>query len=73
MSIPRDMSIVAFHDAPIAAYLIPPLTTVWMPLAEMAERSVEMLLRLIDRRPVRSETVATPPRLVLRESTAPLP
>jgi LacI family transcriptional regulator len=70
MNVPGEMSIVAFHDAPIAAYLIPPLTTVWMPLGEMAERSVEMLLRLIDRRPVRSETVATPPRLVLRESTA---
>jgi LacI family transcriptional regulator len=71
--IPAELSMVAFHDAPIAAYLNPPLTTIWMPLHEMAERSVEVLLRLIRRQPVRSEVVRTSPRVVERESTAPPP
>ena len=30
---------MAFHDVPLAAYVQPPLTTVRMPLAEMAVRS----------------------------------
>src|ERR1700730_14730124 len=34
--VPEDVSVVAFHDAPIAGYLHPPLTTVRMPLREMA-------------------------------------
>lgn len=71
LSVPGDVSMAAFHDAPVAAYLDPPLTTVWMPLNEMAERGVELLLRLIERRPVRSVTVRTAPRLIERESTAP--
>lgn len=74
LAVPGDVSIVAFHDAPFAAYLDPALTTVWMPLHEMAERSVELLVRLIERRrPVQSVTVKTAPRLVERASTGPVP
>lgn len=71
--IPGEISVVGFHDAPIAAYLHPPLTTVRMPLREMAERSVERLLRLVDGRPVKSVVVQTAPVLVERASTQPPP
>ncbi len=70
---PEELSIVAFHDAPLAAYLDPPLTTVRMPLAEMAERSVECLLRLIDGHRAASLVIETPPLLVERASTAAAP
>jgi LacI family transcriptional regulator len=62
---------VAFHDAPMASYLDPPLTTVRMPLREMAERGVECLLALIDGRDVESVVVGTTPVLVERASTRP--
>jgi LacI family transcriptional regulator len=70
-AVPERLSIVAFHDAPLAAYLDPPLTTVRMPLAEMAERSVECLLRLIAGEPATSTVIETPPALVVRSSTGP--
>ena len=70
--VPGDLSLVAFHDAPIAAYLDPPLTTVRMPLREMAERSVDCLLRLVAGQEAASIVVRTPPELVERGSTAPL-
>jgi LacI family transcriptional regulator len=70
--VPEELSIVAFHDAPMASYLDPPLTTVRMPLHEMAERGVECLLALIDGREVeKSVVVGTSPVLVERESTRP--
>jgi LacI family transcriptional regulator len=69
--IPEELSIVGFHDAPIAAYLHPPLTTVLMPLREMAERSVDVLLDLIHGRRGRNIVVATAPVLVERASTRP--
>lgn len=70
--VPDDLSIVGFHDAPLAAYLVPPLTTVRMPLREMAERSVDLLARLISGGTIENEVVPIPPVLVNRASTAPV-
>jgi LacI family transcriptional regulator len=72
-AVPRELSVVGFHDAPIAAYLDPPLTTVRMPLREMAERSVDSLLSLVAGQPAASIVVHSPPVLVERASTAPPP
>jgi LacI family transcriptional regulator len=73
LNVPRDISMIGFHDAPFAAYLTPPLTTVWMPLRELGERGVEMLVKLIEGERVRSATLKTKPRLQERASTAPAP
>lgn len=69
VNVPDELSIVAFHDAPIASYLDPPLTTIRMPLREMAEQGVDSLLALIDGRPVDSVVIGTAPVLVERAST----
>ena len=61
-----------FHDAPVAAYLNPPLSTIRMPLAEMAEAAVESLIGLIDGEEVEDTVVRSPaPVLIERASTAP--
>jgi LacI family transcriptional regulator len=73
LRVPHDMSIIGFHDAPIADYLNPPLTTIRMPLAAMAERSVTTLVRMIEGEEVADVVVQTPePELIVRRSTAPL-
>jgi DNA-binding LacI/PurR family transcriptional regulator len=71
VDVPADLSIVAFHDAALAEYLIPALTTVRMPLREMAESAVDVLHRRIEGEPAESIVVATRPVLVERESVAP--
>jgi LacI family transcriptional regulator len=71
IAVPAELSFVGFHDAPIAAYLDPPLTTVRMPLREMAERSVDVLLELVAGRRASSFVLEEAPVLVERESTAP--
>jgi LacI family transcriptional regulator len=68
LRVPEDVSVVAFHDAPIAGYLRPPLTTVRMPLGEMAALGVEALLRQIGGETVESAVVQTRPIVVVRES-----
>jgi LacI family transcriptional regulator len=73
VAVPEELSVVAFHDVPMAGYLDPPLTTIRMPLWEMAERSVECLLRLVDGEQVEDVVIATKPVLVERRSTAPPP
>lgn len=72
ISIPEQLSITAFHDAPIANYLSPPLTTVSMPLTQVGREAVQMLHRRL-----RGESGAThvtvrepSPLLVRRRSVA---
>lgn len=71
LRLPDDLSLMSYNDSPIAGFLDPPLTTVRMPLAEMAHRGVECLLRQIGGKPTRSVVVRTPPALVVRGSTGP--
>jgi LacI family transcriptional regulator len=73
LRVPADLSIVGFHDAPIATYLDPPLTTVRMPLAEMGGSAVEILLAVINGETVDDLRVGMPPELVVRASSAPPP
>lgn len=71
LAIPDDLSVVAFHDAPIADYLEPSLATVRMPMAEMAKVAVELVLKLAAGQAA-AETIVTKPDpvLVRRRSTA---
>jgi LacI family transcriptional regulator len=46
--IPQDTSIVGFDDIEICRFLVPPLTTVAQPTAEMGAKAVDLLLQLIN-------------------------
>jgi LacI family transcriptional regulator len=70
LRIPDDLSVVALHDSELADYFNPPLTTVRMPVEEMAGCAVDLLLDLIDGAAPRSVVVRTSPVLIARESTA---
>jgi LacI family transcriptional regulator len=68
LRVPDDIAISGFGNADIGAVLMPSLTTVTWPLAELAQAGVRELVRAIDSAaddPVR-ETIPT--ELILRES-----
>jgi LacI family repressor for deo operon, udp, cdd, tsx, nupC, and nupG len=67
LRIPHDLSIVGFDDIALAAYFEPPLTTVAQPKREMGRQAVQMLLDLLEGKPV--EDCVLPGHLVIREST----
>jgi DNA-binding LacI/PurR family transcriptional regulator len=72
LSVPRDVSVVGFDDAPIAEMISPPLTTVRQPLRDMADIAVSLLLGRVAaaarRKPARRVLRTS---LVVRDSTAP--
>ena len=68
--VPAEVSVVAVHDLPLAAYLDPPLTTVRMPLEELGRRGVELLATLGSDQPI-TEVLQGAIELVVRGSTAP--
>lgn len=71
LGVPRDVSVVAVHDLPLAGWLIPPLTTVAMPLEQMGGRAIHLLRTLPPGQHVR-EVVDGPMELIRRGSTAAL-
>ncbi len=73
LSIPGDLSVVGFDDAPIATRLWPPLTTVLLPIREMGRRAAETLMAEIDGASGASQPAdktRITPTLIVRESTA---
>ncbi len=72
VGIPDDLSMVAFHDAPLASYLSPPLTTIAMPLQELGRQAVIMLHRRLigDPGPNLVKVQEPAPVLVRRKSVA---
>ncbi|WP_449350301.1 LacI family DNA-binding transcriptional regulator [Streptomyces shaanxiensis] len=71
-SVPGDVSVVGFDDIPAAAYLAPPLTTVRQDFTAVADRAVDVLIAMIEDRPVPAEHTPTATELTVRASSGPV-
>jgi DNA-binding LacI/PurR family transcriptional regulator len=69
--VPRHCSIVGFDDLPEAPFFTPPLTTVRQDFNEVGRQSLMLLLDEIHASTRSSSRVVVPPKLKIRESTAP--
>jgi DNA-binding LacI/PurR family transcriptional regulator len=70
--VPEDVSVVGFDDTPESAYFLPALTTIRQNFGEVGQRSVELLLSIIDGT-VTERHVVVGAEVVRRESAAPPP
>jgi len=73
LKIGQDLSIVGFDDTDMASHAYPPLTTVRQPLAEMGETGLDMLVTLLQGRPLLNPRRELATELVIRESTGRAP
>jgi LacI family transcriptional regulator len=71
LALPRDLSVVGYDDIPVAAYVIPSLTTVAQPIYAMGQTAVEILLRRLSNPDHPPETMTLETRLIVRKSTLP--
>jgi len=72
LSVPRDVSVVGFDDAPLAEMTSPALTTVRQPLQAMGDTAVSVLLaRMAGTADAAPGRHVLPTSLVVRDSTAP--
>jgi DNA-binding LacI/PurR family transcriptional regulator len=67
--VPEDLSVLSFENVPPAEYTAPPLTTIAMPMRELGETSIDVLLEQIAGAPPAIHSLPTQPRIVVREST----
>jgi DNA-binding LacI/PurR family transcriptional regulator len=72
LELPRDLSIVGYDDAPLAAHVHPPLTTVRADPFRWGAVTAELLLAKVEGVPV-SDVELAPGELIVRGSTAPPP
>jgi DNA-binding LacI/PurR family transcriptional regulator len=84
--VPEELSVVGFDDIPMATFTVPALTTVRMPMAEMAAAAIALAVGATDRavgdggsdggevaRRGRAAGRLFRPELVVRQSTAACP
>ena len=69
ISIPADLSVVGYDDLRIAQWAGPPLTTIHVPLAAMAEQAVRLIMRMRDEPELAFSRIDLDTSLVVREST----
>ncbi|TWU28357.1 LacI family DNA-binding transcriptional regulator [Bythopirellula polymerisocia] len=72
ISIPTDLSLIAFNDMMITRCMTPPLSVVGFDMKEMGHRGAEMLVQRIEHpRSVDLENIVLRQKLVIRGTTAP--
>jgi DNA-binding LacI/PurR family transcriptional regulator len=74
IDIPAQLSIIGFDDIDLAAFTIPPLSTISQAGVEMGRAAIDLLLELVEGGRSRAEVEdrVLVPRLIARESTAPI-
>ena len=73
IKIPDELSVAGFDDIVLARQVLPTLTTVKQPLAEMAEVAAKLLLAGRSKEDLTTGTKVVPSELKIRESTGPAP
>ena len=71
ISVPRELSVMAFDDTLVAAMASPPLSAVRQPFRELGQEATRVLLHLADGRPPATTRRELATELVVRMSTAP--
>jgi DNA-binding LacI/PurR family transcriptional regulator len=71
--VPEEMSLIGFHDTPFAQYVTPGITTVRMPIEELARQAIVALIRQIEGVAPEPMMIVEPkPLLVVRQSVSQL-
>lgn len=68
-SVPADVAMAGFDDIPLAAYAVPPLTSVRVPAVELARRAVLLLEQLMRGEEPPERQVLLPAETILRQSS----
>ncbi|OIJ13636.1 LacI family transcriptional regulator [Anaerobacillus alkalilacustris] len=69
LAIPQDLAVVGFDDQPIAEILDPKLTTIRQPVDQMGEKSIQVMLNILDNPETEIKSYELPIELIVRQST----
>ncbi len=74
VKVPQHISVAGFDDIEYSQYTSPSLTTIRQPIEEMSQRSLSIIISLIEKQNISPEMVSNrvTPELIIRESTGPV-
>ncbi|WP_281269087.1 LacI family DNA-binding transcriptional regulator [Bacillus taeanensis] len=70
--IPTELSIIGFDNTMMSRIVDPPLSTVTMPLDELAKQAMDILVQKIEKNNKITQRISMIPDLVIRQTTAPV-
>ena len=69
IKVPEEVSVIGFDDINISSQIVPPLTTIYVPVDEIAARAFGLLKNLIEGKGLDNRHVALAAKLVARDTT----
>ncbi len=69
LMIGTDLAVTGFDDVPVFQYFKPGLTTLHQPVWEVGRRTVQLLVDLLQGKPIEQQQVLLAPELVIRKSS----
>lgn len=73
LNVPTDLSLIGYDDINIAKYLVPRLTTVTKDTIRAGQDAIRLLLSRIQKPDRPYQRINIPAKLIIRESTGPVP
>lgn len=70
---PRDVSVIGFDDIHFARFMVPSLSTIRQPMAQIGQETVRMLHNILTDGEAMPGSLTLPHELVTRDSTGPAP
>ena len=71
LTVPDDLSVIAYDDLPLANYTVPPLTTIRVPLERLGAAGLDALAAQLAGEKPGDIVIPVEPVVVIRASTAP--
>lgn len=71
LRIPEDFSVIGYNNIDVSSLVHPALTTIETPALALGEKAAEMLIQLIEDKPIQQRYVVMGTQLIIRESTGP--
>jgi DNA-binding LacI/PurR family transcriptional regulator len=65
-----DIALTGFDDNPMSQYLTPGLTSVSLPVWEVGQQVISILLGILNQTPPENTSLLLPPKLMIRESSS---
>jgi DNA-binding LacI/PurR family transcriptional regulator len=67
--IPQDVSIIGYDNIELSGVIYPKLTTIAQPINQIGSESIDVLLTLIKKKPLKTKHIILPVKLIERETT----
>jgi LacI family transcriptional regulator len=71
--VPSSLSVICLHDSSLADFLVPPLTTVKLPMEKLGRVAVDLLIERNEGAAQRSVTIEGDGQIIRRASTGAAP